>query len=122
MINQTFEQDLRAAELDLSAHLRFDRDLGEVVLMIADAESLPQELMLLLDHPVSADRDQRILLRQLRSGYYRGDLDARPEHHWYLALYPELNLALRRNAEWRLSGEIQFANSEEAILKPRASH
>jgi uncharacterized protein len=122
MINQTFEQDLRAAELGLVAQLRFDRDLGDVMLDITDAEGLPDSLLLLLDHPVSANRDQRIVLRQLRPGFYRGDLGIRPEHHWYLALYPELDQAQRRSAEWRLSGEIHFADAEQAVLKPRASH
>lgn len=120
MINQSMEQDRKALEYNLSANLRFDQTTGEVFLRIPTHDSVPQQLLLLLDHPFEADLDQQIVLQQVSAGQYRGELERELSYAWYLALMPELNKARRREAQWLLSGEINFQAGDETELKPRA--
>lgn len=119
MINQVMEQDRRAAELNLHGELRFDRTTGEVFLRFVSGENLPAALLLLLEHPFEADRDQTLLLRESAPGMYRGELERSLEFAWYLTLMPELDKSQRRAAEWILSGSINFANTEQTRLEPR---
>jgi hypothetical protein len=121
MINQTMEQDRKALELNLTAHLRFDRTTGEVFVQMPAQENLPQQLLLLLDHPFEADLDQQIILQQISVGSYRGELQSNPQHNWYLSLLPELDKSKRKEADWLLSGEMSFAAGDETTLKPRVS-
>lgn len=119
MINQTMEQDRRAVELGLTAQLRFDRTTGEVFLQIPSQDAVPVQLLLLLDHPFEADLDQQVVLQQTSSGHYRGSLEFNPRNNWYLSLLPVLDKHQRKAAEWLLSGEINFAVSDETRLQPR---
>lgn len=126
MINQTLEQDRRALALGLSAQLKFDRETGEVFVQVeqtnaSEQNDLSEQLLLRLDHPFEADRDQRILLKQVSAGHYRGELSARPTHNWYLSLLPEADADKRADAEWLLSGNINFELTEEALLQSRVS-
>lgn len=119
MINQTMEQDRRALALNLSAHLRFDRTTGEVFMQIPGQEKLPEQLLLLLGHPFDADLDQQLIMQKLSANNYRGELTSNPSYAWYLTLMPELDPANRKDAEWILSGEIDFETAEETDLRPR---
>lgn len=119
MINQTLQQDRRALALNLSAHLRFDRTTGEVFMQISTREILPEKLLLLLDHPFDADLDQQLIMQKLSASHYRGELESKPGYSWYLALMPALDKADRKNAEWLLSGEIDFEVGDETELSPR---
>ena len=123
MINQTLEQDRRAHELGLMGNLGFDRTSGEVILKIAnpptDPALMPEEMLLLMGHPVKAAKDQLISLKYVSPGYYRGELLAKPEYSWYLTLYPVNDIALRNAAPWTLSGDINFELAESSVLKPR---
>lgn len=126
MINQTLEQDRRALALGLTAQLKFDRETGEVFVQmvqasVAEQNDLPEQLLLRLDHPFEADRDQRVLLKQVSAGHYRGELSARPSHNWYLSLLPESEADKYADAEWLLSGDINFELTEETLLQPRVS-
>lgn len=121
-INQSFEQDQRAQDLGLSAELRFDREVGEVILQLSPADTQTDTLILLLDHPVSARRDQQIIMTRTQPGHYRGDLEAEPQHRRYLALIPDLDSDLRAHAEWRLRGEIDFEQTEEIVLEPKVGY
>lgn len=121
MINQTMEQDRRAQELNLQAQLRFDRTTGEVFLQVPQHAAVPAKLLLLLDHPFEADLDQQVVLQQTSTGHYRGELESSPSNNWYLSLLPVLEKNQRKAAEWLLSGEINFAASDEALLKPRVA-
>lgn len=115
-VNQVFEQDLRAAALELRGELRFDRTSGEVLLNLSGREALPDRVLLLMDHPVSARLDQAVELRRISSGEYRGDLEKKPQHRWYLSLLPEVLPELRSQAEWRLRADIDFAQRERVLL------
>jgi hypothetical protein len=122
MINQTLEQDRMALAYGLSAHLRFDQVTGEVLATLPAHEAVPEKLLLLLDHPFEADLDQQIVLHQLAAGRYRGDLEGALDFSWYLVLTPELDKLRRTEAEWILSGRIDFSRSDETELKPRISN
>lgn len=123
MINQALEQDKRAQELGLSGDLSFDRTSGEVLLTIAnppaDATLMPEQLLLMMGHPVKAAKDQLITLTAIAPGHYRGELLSEPDYSWYLTLYPINDLELRKDAPWTLSGEINFRAAEKTVLAPR---
>lgn len=123
MINQALEQDKRAHALGLLGDVSFDRTTGEVSLKIAnpptDAQLMPQQLLLMMGHPVKAAKDQLILLTAIAPGKYRGELHAEPAYSWYLTLYPVKDLAQRNEAPWTLSGEIDFRAADTTRLAPR---
>jgi uncharacterized protein len=123
MINQALEQDKRAQELGLSGDLGFDRTTGEVSLTIAnpptDVALMPEQLLLMMGHPVKAAKDQLITLTAIAPGKYRGELVSEPDYSWYLTLYPINDIALRKEAPWTLSGEINFRAAEKTLLAPR---
>ncbi len=123
MINQALEQDRRAQDLGLSGDLSFDRTSGEISLTIANAPAdstlMPEQLLLMMGHPVKAAKDQLITLVAIAPGKYRGELVSEPDYSWYLTLYPVNDIALRKEAPWTLSGEINFRSTEKTLLAPR---
>lgn len=120
MINQTLEQDKQAQALGLTGNLRFDRTSGEVALTIPNPPAdMPAQMLLLMGHPVKAAKDQLITMKAIAPGQYRGELVTEPEYSWYLTLYPINDIALRNDAPWTLSGDIDFRQSEQALLAPR---
>ncbi len=123
MINQVLEQDKRAEAMGLVGDLRFDKLTGDVMLTIAhapeDAELMPEQLLLFMAHPVKATQDQQIMLKRIAPGEYRGALDQEPQFNWYLTLYPVKDLAERKSAVWILNGQIDFAQEQQTLLKPR---
>lgn len=120
MINQTLAQDEKAAELHLVAKVAFDLVTGEVALSLTGNHSFPKQMLLFLDNPAKANKDQSILLTEISAGNYRGDLREPIEYSWYLALVPESDVARRKQAEWLLTGQIDVAKTTEAVLQSRA--
>lgn len=116
LINQRFEQDKQAVALHIHGKLRFDLELGEVLLTLSGDTELPEKLLLLLNHPTSAARDQQVVLHAITPGRYRGDLERRPQHRWYLRLLPAVEPAQQNNADWRLNGQIDFAATDSLQL------
>jgi hypothetical protein len=123
MINQALEQDQRARDLGLLADLRFDRTSGDVMISltsaVGDTASLPDTILLMMGHPVKEEKDQIIHLKAIAPGQYRGTLATEPQYSWYLTLYPIGDIALRKEAPWTLSGEIDFRISDKTGLAPR---
>lgn len=123
MINQALEQDQRARDLGLLADLRFDRTSGDVMISltsaVGDTASLPDTILLMMGHPVKEEKDQIIHLKAIAPGQYRGTLATEPQYSWYLTLYPIGDIALRKQAPWTLSGEIDFRISDKSGLAPR---
>lgn len=123
MINQALEQDQRARDLGLLADLRFDRTSGDVMISltsaVGDTASLPDTILLMMGHPVKEEKDQIIHLKAVAPGQYRGTLATEPQYSWYLTLYPIGDIALRKQAPWTLSGEIDFRISDKTGLAPR---
>lgn len=123
MINQTLDQDKRAKALGLTAELRFDRTTGEIIVKFpqlpADPAVVPQSLLLFMGHPVKAAQDLQVVVNAMAPGHYRGELATEPKYAWYLTLYPVTDLSQRNQAEWTLSGEINFETGDSTLLKPR---
>ena len=126
MINQALEQDKRASELGLHGDLRFDLATGDIILKIANAPTdealMPQQLLLMMGHPVKAAKDQMIALNYISPGYYRGELLEKPEYSWYLTLYPIRDIAQRNEAPWTISGDINFQLGDTTQLAPRVKN
>lgn len=119
MINQTLKQDEKAAELGLSAALKFDQATGEVLLSLKGNHQSPKQLVLFLDNPVKSAKDQTVILREISAGEYRGELSAHVDYSWYLSLVPGADPAQRKQAEWLLTGEVNLANTTQTLLQSR---
>ena len=63
-----------------------------------------------------------MLLTEITTGQYRGELSAPVEYSWYIALVPESDVGKRKQAEWLLSGEINLAKTAEATLQSRTNN
>jgi hypothetical protein len=120
MINQTLAQDVKAAELGLIAKVKIDQLTGDVLVSLTGNHSYPKHMLLFLDNPAKADKDQRILLSEIAAGEYRGELQTAIEYAWYIALIPEADANRRKDAEWLLSGQIDVAKTTETTLQSRA--
>lgn len=118
-INQVLQQDEQALALGLTANIRFDLATNEVLVSIKNSKNLPQQLLLLMDHPVKKDKDQHIVLHEIVAGEYRAELPLRLEYFWYLSLVPEIEASKRTQAKWLLSGGIDFSKHAETLLQPR---
>ena len=121
MINQTLHQDEKAAALKLRATIRFDQATREVLVSMSGEAAFPPQMQLYLDNPAKSAKDQHILLKEVSAGEYRGELTTPLEFAWYLALVPEVDVAKRKQADWLLTGKIDFAASVESHLHPRVS-
>lgn len=122
MINQTLQQDEKAAELHLIAHVKFDQTTGEVFVSLTGNHAFPKQLLLFLDNPVKSKKDQSVLLSEVAAGEYHGELSAPVEYSWYIALVPESDVAKRKQAEWLLTGEINLAKTITTTLQSRANN
>ncbi len=119
-INQHLEQDARAQELGLYGQLKFDLQLGDVVLTLKGAQQpMPTQLLLLLDHPTSADQDLKIVLNQQLPGRYSGELQKRVDYRWYVRVLSSIDADNQSGAEWRLQGELNFAETDSLYFLPR---
>ncbi|HOY22560.1 MAG TPA: FixH family protein [Cellvibrio sp.] len=120
MINQTLAQDEKAVELGLLAKIKIDQLTGDVLVSLTGNHSFPKQMLLFLDNPAKANKDQRILLTELAAGEYRGELSAPIEYSWYISLVPESDASRRKEAEWLLTGQIDLAKTTETSLQSRA--
>jgi uncharacterized protein len=119
MINQTLSQDEKAAELGLLAKVKIDQLTGDVMVSLTGKHSFPKQMLLFLDNPAKANKDQRILLTEIAAGEYRGELSTAIEYSWYVALIPETDANRRKDAEWLLTGQIDVAKTAETSLQSR---
>lgn len=120
MINQTLAQDEKAAELGLVAMLKIDQLTGDVMLSLTGNHHQPKQLLLFLDNPAKANKDQQIVLTEIAVGEYRGVLNSTIEYTWYVALIPSADASHRKDAEWLLSGQIDVSKTAETTLQSRA--
>jgi len=120
-INQSLDQDRRAAELNLSAEIVFrwlnNRDAAQVEVSLSGMASYPQQLTLLLLHPGSQSLDQTLDLKQLEAGQYSAQLTQQYQYRYYLRLQPA-------DKSWRLNGNVDFqegGGTALSSLKPLSS-
>ncbi|WP_020208413.1 FixH family protein [Gilvimarinus chinensis] len=118
MINQSLEQDKRAANWQLQAQLSWDSAEGRVeVELHSPVIPAPEELTLWLDHPFEESMDARVLLKKVSATGYRADSPGF-EHQWYVTLVPGSADEGRTDSPWRLRGEINFDQREQWTLSP----
>lgn len=116
--NYIARQDERSAELGLAGMLQFDRSAGMVSLDLTGRMEFPQQLLLILGHPLDKRLDQQIIMTRGGANHYTGELQRKPEHRWYVRLLPELDPKKHLQAEWHLKGEIDFDKGDAIPLNP----
>jgi hypothetical protein len=75
----------QARELGLSAELSRRNDEWVLELAARDTSQLPDQLLLIVQHPVDAEMDRTVLLNRDSYGLFRGEW-AEPPHHATLIL------------------------------------
>lgn len=109
-INQSFERDQVARDLDLQAALRFTRDQLQMDLS-GQLDQFPDQLVVLMENPTRSALDFSIVMQHLQGGRYLGNLPRRPEHDWDIKLYGS-------EREWRLHARASFPTSGAVELRP----
>jgi len=138
MLAQEFTSERYAKSIDLSGDIKFDMDVGEVLLTLNKA-SESNNIELLISHPAKAEFDKTLSFRHLVGATYAAELSEALQGRWYLRLVaksenvPATNSALENHALtqpasansgpsksseiWRLHGEIDFTSSQIAELE-----
>ena len=114
-INQSLDQDRRAAQLNVAAEIVFqpfgDNETAYVVVSLSGLANYPEQLRLLLLHPGSQSLDRTLELKQIEAEQYSAQLTQQYQHSYYLRLQPV-------DKSWRLNGKINFENGGETALSP----
>lgn len=132
MINQRIDQDAKAAALGLRAELRFDLEVGEILLTLTSKDNieLPKKVILNLDHPFEESYDVTATMHQIVPGSYRTDIETRLTQRWYVRLSPDLPIFHEDGMDlkemnqkdkvpkdlWRLIGDVNLENEQQLIL------
>jgi hypothetical protein len=117
MINQVVVQDKKASELGLLAELRFDLEVGGVLLNLSSSAGavLPKTLLLYLDHPLEEDYDQSITMHQVLPGTYRADLEHKIDQRWYIRLTTDPKTTVA-GENWRIIDELNLSVTQQIIM------
>lgn len=105
MINNRFEAEHRARDLQLEGRAEFNFDAQEVVVNLQGLQ-LPAELKLEVSHPAEAKQDAVTTLTRISEHTYRGALPRRFDGTWYLVLS-----AGAADSKWRITTEADFGQS-----------
>ncbi|MGH1373867.1 MAG: FixH family protein [Cellvibrionaceae bacterium] len=131
MINQRVDQDRQAKALGLAGELFLDLDVGDILLTLTSTDAayqLPQEVLLHLDHPVEADNDLSIRLRQTTPGRYQAELQQRIQNRWYIRLLPPVKNAEEVGSShpdkiknlaggvWRITGDMDLSKGSRLLF------
>lgn len=108
-INQSLQLDKTASALNLVADVQFDVSQRRVS-VIVKGSTVSQSLLLKMMHPTSESQDADIVLTQQADGVYIGQYDAELLHRYYLRLLP------LPEKDWRIDGEINFSEYQQATL------
>ncbi|MEM1112700.1 MAG: FixH family protein [Pseudomonadota bacterium] len=98
-INERIADVERAARLGISADLEFS---PAIVTARLTGKVTEPSLLLLLSHPMEADRDIEIRLARVGPGRYQGNLPLALSHRWHWSLLHE------GEAGWRLDGTLRL--------------
>lgn len=120
MINQEFEPSARAKALGLVATFSLVEATAPslkklVEVSLNDTEWLVQESLLLnLSHPIDAEKDHFITLRQVDDLRWRAEAKSALSGRWYLRVSA---LDDAGGEQWRIQGEVDFSKSKGAQLQ-----
>ncbi|MCP8897882.1 FixH family protein [Gilvimarinus xylanilyticus] len=121
MINQSLEQDKRAANWELAAHLHWGQGNDKLeVELESPVIPAPSVMTLWLGHPFDETQDVRLTLEPQKSGIYTASLPAL-KNMWYATLVPGEADSGRTDSPWRLRGEIYFDRRDAINLVPPSS-
>ncbi|HUH39155.1 MAG TPA: FixH family protein [Spongiibacteraceae bacterium] len=109
-INLELGLDRTARDLDVSAALRLDSLVGEMLVRIDG--SIPDQIELVLIHPTQESRDQTLSCRPRGGQDFICTLASAPQGRWYVDLRATAPQA------WRLKGEQDFSASDTLQLQP----
>jgi len=110
-INQSLQQVQRAAAMQLSADLRYDRDLQRITLRLPGDRWVEPPVLRFI-HPVSAQMDVSVDLESVEPGVYAGSV-ALASQRWYVRLS-----GTDGHDTWRLQGEFDPSISNSLTLQP----
>jgi len=121
MINASFAEDTRAADLGVRLNIEFDPQLQEVIIDVNESSGLlPERLVLEMLHPSEFDFDRKYTLTAIAANRYQGELQAEPLlNKRYLRVSAEFDDA--KVQSWRVRGEVNFAKLDAlttVTLKP----
>jgi hypothetical protein len=111
-INRVLERDHRAAQLGITARLRFEFQAGLVHVQLdpgVSGLSIPGTLSLSLLHPTQAHRDRVITLRGDGQGGFLAQIPTVATANWHLVLEPPA-------LDWRLTGRIALPELTSVTL------
>lgn len=121
MINQSLEQDKRAANWELAAYLQWGRGSNTLKVQLeSPVIPAPSVMTLWLGHPFDETQDVRLTLKAREPGVYSAALPAL-KNMWYATLVPGGADSGRTDSPWRLRGEIYFDRRDSIDLVPPSS-
>ena len=109
-INTSLEREKLAEQLEITATLTLDAELGQVELALA-GKSRPQHLVLNLISPTQPERDRRIVLQPVSPDIYRGLLEEDIQGRRFVEV-----LGTENNEEWRLFEEETLVSDQPTSL------
>ena len=109
-INTSLERERLAEQLQMSAVLSLDAELGQAELILA-GQSRPPHLVLNLISPTQPERDRRIVLQPVSTDVYRGLLEEDIQGRRFVEVLGEEN-----GEVWRLFEEKTLVNGQSSEL------
>lgn len=137
MINMRLDEDMAAANMELTADIAIDHELSDIVVTLKNTQNeFPESLTLEFSHPLDKTFDYDVTLSHIAKGQYQAELQQTLEYRWYLRLRPVITMAASTTATaseasvsqnvdphsvtlWRLRGEIDF--SQQSVVRLQSS-
>lgn len=110
MINNRFDSEYSAAQLDISGTVILDKNAQQLRLEVF-GEQLPEKIIITLSHPAKQALDRNYSLQRVGPHQYVTQLSDIPSGRYYLLLEADTASTHRH---WRLSSEMDFSSSTEA--------
>ncbi len=102
-INRRLDAEARARAAGLAAELRYEAPTRVVELRLQGADDAPQQLVLAIEHPTDATRDEALILLAAGNGVFRATVSVPLEGKRYLLL----EHAAADGKGWQLRGTLQ---------------
>jgi hypothetical protein len=115
MINMRIDEDLVAAQLQLTADITIDQTINELSVILRSVNAVfPKTIVLDFSHPSDQALDHSVLLTHIAKGQYQAELSRELLYRWYLRIFPQE--IPEGGKQWRLRGEIDLAQQSSVRL------